>query len=62
MSALANRGWDSPSRAVEAAMPYPERSEVMDMRERLHAVRDTPLVLAIQIVFRIVLMLRRWNY
>lgn len=62
MSALANRGWESPSRAIEEAMPYPERSEVVSMRERWHAVRDTLLVLAIQIVFRIMLMLRRWNY
>ena len=62
MSALANRGWESPSRAMEAAMPHPECSEVVDMRERLRAVRDTLLVLTIQIVFRVVLMMRRWNY
>jgi hypothetical protein len=62
MSALANRGWESTSRAMEAAMPYPERSEVVDMRERLRAVRDTLLVLMLQIVFRVVLMMRRWNY
>jgi hypothetical protein len=62
MSALANRGWETSSRALEAAMPHPNRSEVVDMRERLHAVRDTLLVLMIQIVFRVVLMMRRWNY
>jgi hypothetical protein len=62
MSALVNRGWESQSRALEAAMPHPNSSEVVDMRERLRAVRDTLLVLMIQIVFRVVLMLRRWNY
>ena len=62
MSALVNRGWESQSRAPKAAMPHLNNSEVVDMRERLRAVRDTILVLMIQIVFRVVLMLRRWNY
>ena len=32
------------------------------MRETLIAVRDTLLVVGLQIVFRIALVLRRWNY
>lgn len=32
------------------------------MRRRLEAVRDTLIVLGIQIVFRAMLALRRWNY
>jgi hypothetical protein len=29
---------------------------------RMNAVRDTLLVLGLQVVFRVTLMLRRWNY
>jgi hypothetical protein len=32
------------------------------MREKLAVVRDTLIVLGIQLVFRAVMMLRRWNY
>jgi len=36
--------------------------EELPMRETLIAVRDTLLVVGLQIVFRIALVLRRWNY
>lgn len=36
--------------------------EDISMREKLNAVRDTMIVLGLQIAFRIVMALRRWNY
>jgi len=42
-----------------AAMSEPEG---MDMSARLAALRDTAIVLVIQLVFRATLLLRRWNY
>jgi hypothetical protein len=62
MSALADRSWESQGRALDVAVSYEASSEVANMRERLRAVRDTLLVLMIQIVFRAVLLARRWNY
>jgi hypothetical protein len=32
------------------------------MRSHLHAVRDTLLMLVVQLAFRAILALRRWNY
>ncbi len=32
------------------------------MREKLAAIRDTMIVLSLQLVFRTVMLLRRWNY
>lgn len=62
MSALAGGSWSSRGSAMVAAMPRPDFSEVMAMRNRMRAFRDTLLVLGIQIVFRAMLALRRWNY
>ena len=36
--------------------------EDVPMREKLAVVRDTLIVFGLQIVFRVVLLLRRWNY
>jgi len=44
------------------AMPLPQRAEELGVKNRIRIVRDTLLVLAIQIVFRTTLVLRRWNY
>jgi hypothetical protein len=62
MSALAQGGWEGCSRASKGALAARESLEEVAMRERLIAVRDTLLVLGLQIVFRVALMLRRWNY
>jgi hypothetical protein len=32
------------------------------MRDKLLAARDTLFVLGLQVVFRVALVLRRWNY
>ena len=62
MSALASNRWDSRSEATVAAMPFPKNSEDTAMRDRISALRDTLLVLGLQLVFRATLMMRRWNY
>jgi hypothetical protein len=65
MSTLTNVPWKSPSRTVSAtanALPFPDASEVSAMRQRAMAFRDTMIVMAIQLVFRASLAMRRWNY
>jgi hypothetical protein len=43
-------------------MPFPKNVEETAMRDRISAIRDTLLVLGLQLVFRATLMMRRWNY
>ena len=62
MSALANSGWDSRGDASVEAMPLPEVAKEMALRERMLNLRDTILVLGLQLVFRATMALRRWNY
>ena len=64
MSALTSIGWKPATRTAAAvhAMPFPDSAEVSRMRPSLVAVRDTLIVLAIQLVFRATLVMRRWNY
>jgi hypothetical protein len=62
MSALANSGWESPRGATVEAMPFPEELKETALRRRMMILRDTILVLALQLVFRATLALRRWNY
>jgi len=62
MSAMAGNGFSSESDAIADAMPLAAMSEDMDMSARLATLRDTVLVLALQLVFRATLALRRWNY
>jgi hypothetical protein len=62
MSSLAGGTWSSRGNATVAAMPHPLFSEESAMRNRLRALRDTVLVLSLQLVFRAMLALRRWNY
>lgn len=62
MSALANGRWESRSGAAVAAMPFPQESKDTAMRDRMRIVRDTVLVLGLQLVFRATMVLRRWNY
>jgi hypothetical protein len=64
MSALTNTGWKS-DRTVSAnahALPLPDATEVSVMRERAIALRDTMIVMTIQLVFRASMAMRRWNY
>jgi hypothetical protein len=62
MSVLANSGWESRNTATVATMPIPEASEEKALSKRIRIIRDTILVLGIQIVFRATMVLRRWNY
>jgi hypothetical protein len=64
MSALTSMGWKPANRTSAAvhAMPRPDSAEGSVMRRNLIAFRDTLIVLAIQLVFRASLAMRRWNY
>lgn len=65
MSTLTSTVWKSDSHTASAnahALPFPDASEVSVMRQRAIAFRDTMLVMAIQLVFRASLAMRRWNY
>ena len=65
MSSLTNTSWKSPGRTASAtahALTFPDASEVSVMRQRAMAFRDTMIVIAIQLVFRATLAMRRWNY
>jgi hypothetical protein len=65
MSTLTSTVWKSQSRTASAtahALPFPDASEVSAMRQRAIAFRDTMIVMAIQLVFRASLAMRRWNY
>lgn len=65
MSTVTNTFWKSHSSTGSAtahALLLPDASEVSDMRQRAIALRDTMIVMAIQLVFRATLAMRRWNY
>jgi hypothetical protein len=47
---------------MASALAFPGSSEDTQMSARLAALRDTILVVGVQIVFRATLFLRRWNY
>jgi hypothetical protein len=51
------------NRAVAISIPYPVGFEgFFSMRERIVAVRDTLIVLGLQIVFRVTMLLRHLSY
>ncbi|MGB8542311.1 MAG: hypothetical protein WCD49_11810 [Candidatus Acidiferrales bacterium] len=60
MSALANNSFTSETEAD--AMVLPGSWEDTNMRARLETLRDTILVVALQMIFRATLVMRRWNY
>jgi hypothetical protein len=62
MRAPTQTDWNRNRGAVAIAVPYSMEFERSSMREVLAAVRDTMIVLAFQVVFRIGLALRRLNY
>jgi hypothetical protein len=65
MSTVMSTSWKSQSSTASAtahALPFPDASEVSVMRQRAIAFRDTMIVMAIQLVFRATLAMRRWNY
>jgi hypothetical protein len=62
MSALANIGWESRGDANVEATPIPEGPKETALWERMLILRDTFLVLGLQLVFRATAVMRRWNY
>jgi len=62
MVSQANTNWSRNRSAVAVAIPYFAGFEGIAMRELLIAVRDTLFVLALQVVFRATMVLRRLNY
>jgi hypothetical protein len=50
------------SEEMASVLPFTGASEEMHMSARLAALRDTILVVGVQMVFRATLFLRRWNY
>jgi hypothetical protein len=65
MSTLTNTAWKSQSNTASATahgLHFPDASEVSVMRQRAIEFRDTMIVMAIQLVFRATLAMRRWNY
>jgi hypothetical protein len=62
MSALANECLAHNSDRNADGLPIPDSWEDNNMRARLVTLRDTLLVVAVQIIFRATLALRRWNY
>jgi len=60
MSAILNTA-SIVQRAQGLGMPVYSTEEV-PMREKLVAVRDTLVVLSMQLSFRIAMLLRNWNY
>jgi hypothetical protein len=62
MSAPTRDDWNSNPMGATAEMAFPAPTEDVAMRERVNVVRDTMIVLGIQIVFRAMLLLRRLNF
>jgi hypothetical protein len=62
MSALTDDGMAAQSDEMASVLPFTGASEEMHMSARLAALRDTILVVGVQMVFRATLFLRRWNY
>lgn len=62
MSAIATRDARLASQAVAIETSQPFGLEESVMRDKLAAARDTLIVLGLQVVFRVALVLRRWNY
>jgi hypothetical protein len=60
VSTLASHGFTAESDA--SVMALPSSREETNMRARLETLRDTVLVVALQMIFRATLVLRRWNY
>ena len=61
MSARTGYHYPRPT-AVAIALPYTAAFEVTPMREKLAILRDTLVVLSMQITFRTVMFFRHLNY
>jgi hypothetical protein len=61
MSAIAGPGWNAQNNGRLARLPQPPVLEESSMRAKLAAIRDTMIVLSMQLAFRTVTLLRRWK-
>jgi hypothetical protein len=61
MSAIAGPSWNVQNNALAPRLPHAALVEESAMREKLAAIRDTLIVLSMQLVFRAFTMLRRWR-
>jgi hypothetical protein len=62
MSSLAGGDWKTDGGAQVVQMARAAVVEETSMREKVDIVRDTLIVLMLQLVFRTMMLLRRWNY
>jgi hypothetical protein len=65
MRPRAGDRWSERPRPVAVALPYPEAPGVMAMiamREKFENLRDTLMVVSMQISFRVVMWMRHLNY
>jgi hypothetical protein len=62
MSARAANRMNVRPVAVAVALPYPAAMEFTAMREKFAVVRDTLIVLGMQISFRVTMLLRHLNF
>lgn len=62
MSSLTGSDWNVDRGGTAAAMTRAAGFERISIRQRVAAVRDTLIVLAMQIVFRTTMFLRHLNY
>ena len=62
MRMRASNQWQARPAAIAVALPYAASLEVAPMREKLAIVRDTLIVMCVQVAFRASMLLRRFNY
>lgn len=62
MSAIAGNSWNLQKDGPVSRLAQGPAVEESLMREKMAAIRDTMIVLSLQLVFRTFTMLRRWNY
>jgi hypothetical protein len=62
MSALENSTWGTSSKAVAIELPFAVRFEMKSLRKKVDLVGATIAVIGIQLVFRVMIMMRQMNY
>jgi hypothetical protein len=62
MSAIAGQSWNLQKDGPVSRLPQAPAVGESLMREKIAAIRDTMIVLSLQLVFRAFTLLRRWNY
>jgi hypothetical protein len=62
MNAVASTNWNLERDPQAAGMAAFSATEGVPVREKLIAMRDTMIVLSLQLSFRLIMLLRSWNY